>query len=55
MNFLKRAFHSTKAKKGRTLLLTFVFSAILVFILAGLTIQSASLTAACRDCTSDVL
>lgn len=46
MNFLKRAFHSTKAKKGRTLLLTFVFSAILVFILAGLTIQSASLTAA---------
>lgn len=46
MNFLKRAFYSTKAKVGRTLLLTFVFSAILIFILAGLTIQSASLTAA---------
>ncbi|MGX9133413.1 ABC transporter permease [Rummeliibacillus sp. JY-2-4R] len=45
MNFLKRAFYSTKAKKGRTLLLTFVFSAILIFILAGLTIQSASLKA----------
>ena len=46
MNFLKRAFYSTKAKVGRSLLLTFVFSAILIFILAGLTIQSASLTAA---------
>ena len=46
MNFLKRAFYSTKAKGGRSLLLTFVFSAILIFILAGLTIQSASLTAA---------
>lgn len=46
MNFLKRAFYSTKAKVGRTLLLTFVFSAILIFILAGLTIQSASLSAA---------
>lgn len=45
MNFLKRAFYSTKAKVGRSLLLTFVFSAILIFILAGLTIQSASLTA----------
>ncbi|WP_102692890.1 ABC transporter permease [Rummeliibacillus pycnus] len=45
MNFIKRAFYSTKAKKGRTLLLTFVFSAILIFILAGLTIQSASLKA----------
>lgn len=46
MNFLKRAFYSTKAKVGRSLLLTFVFSAILIFILAGLTIQSESLTAA---------
>lgn len=46
MNFLTRAFYSTKAKVGRTFLLTFVFSAILIFILAGLTIQSASLTAA---------
>lgn len=45
MNFLKRAFHSMKVKKGRTALLTIVFSAILIFILAGLTIQSASLKA----------
>ncbi|GEK33658.1 ABC transporter permease [Kurthia sibirica] len=45
MNFLKRAFYSMKVKKGRTLLLTVVFSAILIFILAGLTIQSASLKA----------
>lgn len=45
MNFIKRAFHSMKVKKGRTALLTFVFAAILVFILAGLTIQSASLKA----------
>lgn len=45
MNFIKRAFHSMKVKKGRTVLLTFVFAAILVFILAGLTIQSASLKA----------
>ncbi|OJG28079.1 hypothetical protein RU98_GL001327 [Enterococcus caccae] len=34
-----------KAKKGRTLLLCAVFSAILIFILAGLTIQSAALSA----------
>lgn len=36
---------STKAKKGRTFLLTLVFSAILIFILAGLIIQNAALTA----------
>lgn len=34
-----------KAKKGRTLLLCGVFSAILIFVLAGLTIRSAALTA----------
>lgn len=45
MNFIKRAFHSMKVKKGRTALLTIVFATILVFILAGLTIQSASLKA----------
>ncbi|MFC0234006.1 ABC transporter permease [Vagococcus entomophilus] len=46
MNFIQRAWLSTKAKKGRSLLLCAVFSAILIFILAGLTIQSASLKAA---------
>jgi len=45
MNFIKRAFLSTKVKKGRTILLTLVFSTILIFILAGLTIQNASLQA----------
>lgn len=45
MNFFKRALLSMKAKKGRTLLLCAVFSAILIFVLAGLTIQSAALTA----------
>ncbi|MFD2305947.1 ABC transporter permease [Enterococcus termitis] len=45
MNFIKRALLSMKAKKGRTFLLCAVFSAILIFVLAGLTIQSAALTA----------
>lgn len=45
MNFIKRALFSIKAKKGRTILLCAVFSAILIFVLAGLTIQSAALTA----------
>ncbi|WP_207695918.1 hypothetical protein DOK67_0002844 [Enterococcus sp. DIV0212c] len=45
MNFIKRAGLSMKAKKGRTFLLCAVFSAILIFVLAGLTIQSAALTA----------
>ena len=45
MNFIKRAFLSTKVKKGRSLLLILVFSAILIFILAGLIIQNASLRA----------
>lgn len=45
MNFLKRSFKSTLGKKGRTILLIAVFSAILIFVLAGLTIRSAALTA----------
>jgi putative ABC transport system permease protein len=45
MNFIKRALLSMKAKKGRTFLLCAVFTAILIFVLAGLTIQSAALTA----------
>ncbi|MCU9612368.1 FtsX-like permease family protein [Caldibacillus lycopersici] len=45
MNFIKRAYKSTKVKMGRTVLLTLVFSAILIFILAGLIIQNASLKA----------
>ncbi|MGX7262390.1 ABC transporter permease [Enterococcus crotali] len=45
MNFIKRAIVSMKTKKGRTFLLCAVFSAILIFVLAGLTIQSAALTA----------
>lgn len=45
MNFIKRALLSMRAKKGRTFLLCAVFSAILIFVLAGLTIQSAALTA----------
>lgn len=45
MDFIKRALLSMKSKKGRTFLLCAVFSAILIFVLAGLTIQSAALTA----------
>ncbi|MCB5955202.1 ABC transporter permease [Enterococcus sp. CWB-B31] len=45
MDFIRRALLSMKAKKGRTLLLSAVFSAILIFVLAGLTIRSAALTA----------
>lgn len=42
MNFIKRALKSTKVKWGRSLLLFAVFTAILVFVLAGLTIRSAA-------------
>jgi putative ABC transport system permease protein len=45
MNFIKRGLKSTLAKKGRTILLIAVFSAILIFVLAGLTIRSAALSA----------
>ncbi|MGG5357893.1 MULTISPECIES: ABC transporter permease [unclassified Enterococcus] len=53
MNFFKRALKSTKAKWGRSLLLFAVFSAILVFVLAGLTIRSAAEQAA-SDAQKDV-
>ncbi|WP_373822662.1 ABC transporter permease [Streptococcus ferus] len=42
MNFIKRAWLATKAKKGRTALLTLVTSSILIFVLAGLTIKAAA-------------
>lgn len=42
MNFIKRAWLATKAKKGRTGLLVLVTSAILIFVLAGLTIKNAA-------------
>lgn len=42
MNFFKRAWLVTKAKKGRTGLLVLVTSAILIFVLAGLTIKNAA-------------
>nr|WGD62965.1 ABC transporter permease [Bacillus subtilis] len=42
MNFIKRAFWNMKAKKGKTLLQLFVFTVICVFVLSGLTIQSAT-------------
>lgn len=45
MNFMKRGLQSLWAKKGRSLLLIAVFSAILIFVLAGLTIRSAALVA----------
>ncbi|MGX7131189.1 ABC transporter permease [Enterococcus songbeiensis] len=45
MNFMKRGLQSIWAKKGRSLLLIAVFSAILIFVLAGLTIRSAAETA----------
>lgn len=46
MNFMKRAWKSTKVKWGRSLLLFAVFTAILIFVLAGLTIRSAAEEAA---------
>lgn len=42
MNFIKRAFWNMKAKMGKTLLQLFVFTVICVFVLSGLTIQSAA-------------
>lgn len=42
MNFIKRAWLATKTKKGRTALLILVTSAILIFVLAGLTIKNAA-------------
>lgn len=42
MNYIKRATQSLWAKKGRSILMIAVFSAILIFVLAGLTIRSGA-------------
>ncbi len=42
MNFLKRACLSVKARKGKTLLQIFIFTAICVLVLSGLSIQTAA-------------
>lgn len=42
MNYIKRAIQSLWAKKGRSLIMIGVFSAILIFVLAGLTIRSGA-------------
>lgn len=42
MDFIRRAWLFTKAKLGRTILLIIAFSAILIFVLSGLTINSAA-------------
>ena len=42
MNFIKRAWLHLKAKKGKTSLLILINSAILVFVISGLTIKSAA-------------
>lgn len=42
MNFLKRALLSVKARKGKSLLQVFIFTVICIFVLAGLSIQSAA-------------
>ncbi|WKF24951.1 hypothetical protein LLA22_04545 [Lactococcus cremoris] len=42
MDFIRRACLFTKAKIGRTILLIVAFSAILIFVLSGLIINSAA-------------
>lgn len=42
MNYIKRAAQSLWAKKGRSIIMIAVFSAILIFVLAGLTIRSGA-------------
>ena len=42
MNYMKRAIQSLWAKKGRSIIMIAVFSAILMFVLAGLTIRSGA-------------
>ncbi|MGL4536083.1 MAG: ABC transporter permease, partial [Weissella cibaria] len=46
MNFVKRAGITLWARKGRSLLLVLTSTVILVFVMAGLIIQNAALTAA---------
>ncbi|MDN6125821.1 MAG: ABC transporter permease, partial [Lactiplantibacillus plantarum] len=45
MNFFKRAWLNLTAKKGRSILLVLVTSAIMLFVLAGLLIRNAADTA----------
>ncbi|ABJ56397.1 ABC transporter permease [Oenococcus oeni] len=45
MDYIKRAFLYLRRKIGRSLLLTLVITAIMTFVLAGLIIQNAALTA----------
>jgi putative ABC transport system permease protein len=45
MNFIKRAWLYLTAKKGKTAILMLVFTAIMVFVLAGLTIRQAAIKA----------
>lgn len=45
MNFIRRAWLSLTAKKGRSILLILVTSAIMLFVLAGLLIRNAADTA----------
>ena len=45
MNFFETRAPKFMGEKGRSLLLIAVFSAILIFVLAGLTIRSAALVA----------
>lgn len=42
MNYIKRAIQSLWAKKGRSIIMITVFSAILIFVLPGLTIRSGA-------------
>lgn len=45
MNFIKRSWLYLTAKKGKTAILMLVFTAIMVFVLAGLTIRQAAIKA----------
>jgi len=42
MNFIKRAFLSVKTRVGKSLLLLFTLTVICVFVLSGLSIQTAA-------------
>ena len=45
MDFIKRAGLYLRQKIGRTLLITLVMSAIMIFVLAGIIIQNAAIQA----------
>lgn len=42
MNFMKRAFLSVKARKGKTLLQILIFTAVCILVISGLAIQNAA-------------